>query len=70
MTVVINELGEGHAVLTVRTPDDDLILDNRTNQILKWDETGYAFIKRESSTRIGWDMIEPSPGIATVATAP
>jgi predicted transglutaminase-like cysteine proteinase len=69
MTVVINELGEGHAVLTVRTDGDDLILDNRTNQILKWDETGYAFIKRESSTRVGWDMIEPAPGIATVATA-
>jgi predicted transglutaminase-like cysteine proteinase len=70
MTVVINELGEGHAVLTVRTDGDDLILDNRTNQILKWNETGYAFIKRESSTRVGWEMIEPSPGIATVATAP
>jgi predicted transglutaminase-like cysteine proteinase len=68
VTVVINELGEGHAVLTVRTDGDDLILDNRTDRLLRWDQTGYAFVKRESSGRVGWDFIEPAPSVA-VATA-
>ena len=70
LTVVINEMGEGHAVLTVRTDGDDLILDNRTSRILRWDETGYAFIKRESSTRVGWEFLEPVPAVAVIAAAP
>jgi predicted transglutaminase-like cysteine proteinase len=70
MTVVINELGEGHAVLTVRTDQDDLILDNRTSRILRWNETGYAFVKRESSTHVGWEFLEHAPAIAVAAALP
>ena len=53
MTVVIDELGEGHAVLMVRTDQGDYILDNKTSSILPWDETGYVFIKRESQSGDG-----------------
>jgi predicted transglutaminase-like cysteine proteinase len=70
MTVVINELGEGHAVLTVRTDDEDLILDNRTSRILRWNETGYAFVKRESSTHVGWEFLEAAPVVALAAATP
>jgi predicted transglutaminase-like cysteine proteinase len=70
MTVVINELGEGHAVLTIRTEQDDLILDNRTSRILRWNETGYAFVKRESSTHVGWEFLEAAPAIAVAAALP
>jgi predicted transglutaminase-like cysteine proteinase len=70
VTVVINEQGEGHAVLTVRTEGDDLILDNRTSRLLRWDETGYAFVKRESSLRVGWEFLEPVPTLALVAAVP
>jgi predicted transglutaminase-like cysteine proteinase len=70
VTVVINEQGEGHAVLTVRTDGDDLILDNRTSRLLRWDETGYAFVKRESSLRVGWEFLEPVPTLALVASVP
>jgi len=70
MTVVINELGEGHAVLTIRTTGgDDLILDNRNSAILRWNETGYAFVKRESAVKAGWVFIEPDPKAAVVTAA-
>lgn len=48
ITVVQDENGEGHAVLTVPTNLGDLVLDNRRDQILNWRETGYAFLKRQS----------------------
>ena len=54
MTVVIDELGEGHAVLTVRTDRGDYILDNKTSAILPADQTGYVFVKRESQDVVGW----------------
>lgn len=37
-----------HAVLTVRTDRGELILDNRTPEILFWYETNYHFLKRQS----------------------
>jgi predicted transglutaminase-like cysteine proteinase len=48
ITVVLDEKKEGHAVLTVKTTKGDYVLDNRRNDILGWDETGYAFLKRQS----------------------
>lgn len=49
ITVVRDEHGEGHAVLTVRTSRGDLILDNKHSRILAWQKTPYQFIKRQSS---------------------
>lgn len=69
MTVVINEQGEGHAVLTVRLDREDLILDNQTNAILRWDRTGYEFIKREAPTRTGWAYVKPGPETPVVTAA-
>jgi predicted transglutaminase-like cysteine proteinase len=54
MTVVIDEKGEGHAVLTLITDRGDLVLDNKTNAILPWHRTGYVFIKRESQDAVAW----------------
>ncbi|GJD59141.1 hypothetical protein IFDJLNFL_5068 [Methylobacterium dankookense] len=54
MTVVIDEKGEGHAVLTLITDRGDLVLDNKTSQILPWHRTGYVFIKRESQDAVAW----------------
>lgn len=47
MTVVIDDQGEGHAVLMVRTDEGDIVLDNKRSAILPWHETGYMFVKRE-----------------------
>lgn len=48
ITVVRDEQGEGHAVLTVRTAQGDFILDNKTPEIRLWSETGYRFVMRQS----------------------
>jgi predicted transglutaminase-like cysteine proteinase len=54
MTVVIDEQGEGHAVLMVRTDEGELILDNKRTAILPWHETGYVFVKREGQDGREW----------------
>lgn len=48
ITVVKDEKGEGHAVLTVRTDRGDVVLDNKTNDIHLWSSTGYQFFKWQS----------------------
>jgi predicted transglutaminase-like cysteine proteinase len=65
MTVVIDELGEGHAVLVVRTNRGDYVLDNKTSSVLPWSRTGYVYIKRESQDHVGWVSLG---GIATSPT--
>lgn len=70
MTVVLDANGDGHAVLTIRTLQGDLILDNLTDAVLPWYATGYRFLKRESATTIGWVALEPEqPSAMRVATA-
>jgi predicted transglutaminase-like cysteine proteinase len=49
ITVVLQEHGEGHAVLTLTTTEGDYILDNRRNDILLWSDTNYTFLKRQSA---------------------
>lgn len=53
ITVVRKQDGEGHAVLTVRTDQGDYILDNLNDSVKPWLETGYRFLKRQSSTNTG-----------------
>lgn len=48
ITVVLDEKKEGHAVLTVTTASGDFILDNRRNDILRWSDADYVFLKRQS----------------------
>ena len=48
ITVVLDEKKEGHAVLTVTTEDGDYVLDNRHNEILRWSDLEYTFLKRQS----------------------
>jgi predicted transglutaminase-like cysteine proteinase len=47
MTVVIDEKGEGHAVMMIRTDRGDFVLDNKTSAVLPWHQTGYVYVKRE-----------------------
>lgn len=48
ITVVMDEDGEGHAVLTAVTDHGEFVLDNKHNTILAWHETPYEFRKRQS----------------------
>jgi len=65
ITVVRDQNGDGHAVLTVKTDKGEFILDNQTNDILLWSETGYRFVKRQAQS-------DPNTWIALgdTATAP
>jgi predicted transglutaminase-like cysteine proteinase len=66
ITVVLQPNGEGHAVLTVRTDYGDYVLDNMRGEVRLWSETGYTFIKRQSSEHAGrWTKL--GPGTATTA---
>ena len=40
-----------HAVLIVRTDQGDFVLDNLTDRITRWDQSGYRFVIRQSSER-------------------
>jgi predicted transglutaminase-like cysteine proteinase len=58
MTVVRKPDGEGHAVLTVRTDGGDFVLDNLSDQVLQWEQTGYRFLKRQAENHAGrWNTI-------------
>ena len=68
MTVVLDETGEGHAVLTIRTDRGDYILDNRRQAVLAWSDTGYEYIKREGSQGPAWVALNGESRVATVAS--
>jgi predicted transglutaminase-like cysteine proteinase len=53
ITVVRKLDGEGHAVLTLRTDQGDFVLDNLTDQVRLWTETGYRYLKRQASNHSG-----------------
>ena len=65
ITVVRDRNGDGHAVLTVKTDKGEFILDNQTNDIVLWSDTGYRFVKRQAQS-------DPNVWIALgdTATAP
>jgi predicted transglutaminase-like cysteine proteinase len=60
MTVVRDERGEGHAVLTARTVQGDFILDNKIDEVKVWYRTPYEYVMRQSylNTRI-WMSLDP-----------
>lgn len=53
ITVVRKPDGEGHAVLTVRTDKGDYVLDNLSDEVKPWRETGYKYLKRQASYNTG-----------------
>ncbi|MFC3643556.1 transglutaminase-like cysteine peptidase [Aquibium oceanicum] len=53
LTVLRRPNGDGHAVLTVRTDGGDIVLDNLTDTVLNWDETGYTYLKRQAIDHTG-----------------
>ena len=48
VTVVKDEKGEGHAVLTVKTDRGEFILDNMRDKVRAWSDVPYRFVKRQS----------------------
>jgi len=60
ITVVRDERGDGHAVLTARTLQGDFILDNKTDEIKIWYRVPYQFVMRQSylNPRV-WMSLDP-----------
>jgi len=50
VTVVKDEHGDGHAVLTVKTNQGEFILDNLVEEVKPWSRVPYKFVKRQSQT--------------------
>jgi predicted transglutaminase-like cysteine proteinase len=61
ITVVRDENGEGHAILTARTSQGDFILDNKVGDVKLWHRTGYQFLMRQSYVNPTiWLSLDPS----------
>jgi predicted transglutaminase-like cysteine proteinase len=50
LTVAITQSGEGHLVLSVRTDQGDLVLDNLQRLVSDWRDMSYRFVERQSAT--------------------
>ena len=64
VTVVKDQRGDGHAVLTVKTNKGEFILDNLEEEVRAWNETPYKFVKRQSQSdqNVWVDIGDPATG--------
>jgi predicted transglutaminase-like cysteine proteinase len=70
VTVVFDEVGDGHAVLIARTDRGDYVLDNKLDAIRIWSRTPHRYIKRQSvSDPDRWVAINDSRWPAGAATS-
>jgi predicted transglutaminase-like cysteine proteinase len=71
ITVVRDENNEGHAVLTVRTDKGDFILDNKRREVMRWADTPYTFVKRQSERNpLVWiSLLPPETAPQTTVSA-
>ena len=58
MTIVSDEKGKGHAVLTARTAEGDFVLDNKVDEVRLWNKAPYRFLLRQSylNPRVWMDL--------------
>ena len=70
ITVVRDEKGEGHAVLTARTVQGDFVLDNKVDEVKAWTRTPYDYVMRQSylNPRI-WMSLDPKEANSTLPLA-
>ena len=58
LATVLDQRGNPHAVLVLRTDSGDYVLDNLTNSILAWRETGYTFLRMQNPASPGqWKAV-------------
>lgn len=61
--------GEGHTVLTVRTSEGDLILDNLTSSVKDWSRTPYSYFARQAQGNGSrWERIGAAKPVRTTAS--
>ena len=71
ISVVRDENNEGHAILTVRTDKGDFVLDNKRREVMRWAETPYTFVKRQSERNpLVWiSLLPPETAPQTTVSA-
>ena len=50
--------GIGHAVLVIRSTDGDLVLDNRTDRIFRFNESDLRFVAMSGSDPMQWTYVK------------
>lgn len=61
--------GQGHTVLTVRTSEGDLILDNMTSSVRDWSSTPYSYFARQAQGNgHRWERIGNARPIVSTAS--
>jgi predicted transglutaminase-like cysteine proteinase len=70
ITVVRDNRGDGHAVLTVKTDKGEFVLDNQHEDVLLWSETDYRFVKRQSQIdpNVWVSLGDPRPAVSTATS--
>ena len=68
--VQVTEVGDGHAVLMVRTDRGDLVLDNQDSRVLVWNQTPYQYLKRQSQADASrWvDLVDDRAGVMVASS--
>lgn len=68
MTIVRDQNGEGHTILTAKTNRGEFVLDNMRQDIRSWDETGYRFYKRQSQQdpNVWLAIVDPQPRVSSL----
>ena len=70
ITVVRDKNNDGHAVLTVKSDKGEYVLDNQTDDIVLWSDTGYRFVKRQSQSDPNvWVALGEPRSVPLTATA-
>jgi predicted transglutaminase-like cysteine proteinase len=69
ITVVRDKMGEGHAVLTVKSDKGEFVLDNQNENVVAWTETGYRFVQRPSpgDPNVWVSLGDPKPAALTAS---
>ncbi len=58
IATVLDRSKAPHAVLVMRTPSRDFVLDNLSNTLKVWQKTGYSFLKiQDNSASTGWSLV-------------
>jgi predicted transglutaminase-like cysteine proteinase len=58
ISTVLDRRRAPHAVLVLRTDAGDFVLDNLNNQVKRWQDTGYTFLRMQNpNTPSRWDAV-------------
>ena len=69
VTVVRDKKDDGHAVLTVKTDRGEFVLDNQVESVVRWSDSGYRFVKRQSQSNPNVWVALGDPPATTTASA-